>query len=83
MRQIIIRMFVALIMCAVTSVIRFTSFIVISSRLQVRAESVWIARLILASILSPFLYSSLNKLTAGWSIRARHKPYPPTNRSIL
>ncbi len=46
MKQIIIRMFVALTMCAVTSVIRFTSFIVISGRLQVHAESVWILRLI-------------------------------------
>jgi hypothetical protein len=83
MRQIMIRVFVALTMCAVTSVIRFISYIVISSSLQVRAESVWIARLILASVLSPLLYSSLSKLTAGWSIRAWHKPFRPSNRSIL
>ena len=64
MRQIIIRMFVALTMCAVTSIIRFISFIVISSRLQVHTESIWILRLILASVLSPLLYSFLNKLTS-------------------
>ncbi len=83
MKQIIIRMFVALTMCAVTSVIRFTSFIVISGRLQVHAESVWILRLILASVLSPLLYSFLDKLTAGWSIRAKHKSYRASNQSIL
>jgi hypothetical protein len=74
MKQIIIRMFVALIMCAVTSVIRFTSFIVISPTLQVRAESIWIFRLILASVLSPLLYNFLHKRTANWAIRAKHKP---------
>ena len=58
MKQIIIRMFVALIMCAVTSVIRFTSFIVISPTLQVHAESIWILRLILASVLSPLVQFS-------------------------
>jgi hypothetical protein len=72
MKQIIIRMFVALIMCAVTSLIRFTSLMVISSTIQIHAESIWILRLILASILSPVLYSFLDKLTAGWAIRARH-----------
>ena len=74
MKQIIIRMFVALIMCAVTSVIRFTSFIVISPTLQVHAESIWILRLILASILSPLLYNFLDKRTSNWAIRAKHKP---------
>lgn len=71
MRQIIIRMFVALTMCAVTSIIRFTSFIVTSSTVQVHTEAIWILRLILASVLSPLLYSFLTKLTAGWSIRAK------------
>ena len=74
MKQIIIRMFVALIMCAVTSVIRFTSFIVISPALQVHTESIWILRLILASVLSPLLYNSLDKRTSNWAIRAKHKP---------
>jgi len=74
MKQIIIRMFVALIMCAVTSVIRFTSFIVISPTLQVHAESIWILRLILASVLSPLLYNFLDKRTSNWAIRAKHKP---------
>jgi len=74
MKQIIIRMFVALIMCAVTSVIRFTSFIVISPTLQVHAESIWILRLILASVLSPLLYNFLHKRTSNWAIRAKHKP---------
>ena len=72
MKQIIIRMFVALTMCAVTSVIRFTSFIVFSSTPQVHTESIWILRLILASVLSPVLYSFLVKLTADWATRARH-----------
>jgi len=72
MKQIIIRMFVALTMCAVTSVIRLISFIVISSKSQVHTESIWILRLILASVLSPLLYSFLYKLTAGWTIRARN-----------
>ena len=83
MRQIIIRMFVALTMCAATSVIRFTSFIVISSRLQVHAESIWILRLILASILSPLLYNFVYKLTADWTIRARNRSYRASNQSIL
>lgn len=73
MKQIIIRMFVALIMCAVTSIIRFTSFIVVSSKPQVHTEAIWILRLILASVLSPLLYSFLYKLTAGWTIRAKHE----------
>ncbi len=83
MKQIIIRMIVAITMCALTSVIRLTSFIVIYSGLQVRAESIWILRLILASILSPLLYSFLNKLTTGWADRAKHKFHPPSYRSIL
>jgi hypothetical protein len=83
MKQIIIRMFVAVTICAVTSVIRFTSFIVISSNLQVHTETIWILRLILASVLSPLLYSFLNKHTAGWAIRARDKSYRASNQSML
>ncbi len=83
MKQIIIRMFVALTMCAVTSVIRFTSFIVISSKLQVHTETIRILRLILASVLSPLLYSFLYKVTAGWTIRAKHKSYRASNQSTL
>jgi hypothetical protein len=76
MKQIIIRMFVALIMCAVTSVIRFTSFMVISATQQVHSETIWILRLILASVLSPLLYNFLDKRTSNWAIRAKHKPEP-------
>jgi hypothetical protein len=73
MRQIIIRMFVALTMCALTSIIRFTSFIVTSNTPQLHTESIWILRLILASVFSPLLYSFLYRLTAGWTIRAKHE----------
>jgi hypothetical protein len=73
MKQIIIRMSVALIMCAVTSVIRITSLIVISPTLQVHAQSIWILRLIMASVLSPFLFNFLDKRTSNWAIRAKHK----------
>ncbi len=83
MKQIIIRMIVAITMCALTSVIRFTSFMVISSTLQVHAESIWILRLILASIFSPLLYGFLDKHTAGWTIRVKHKSYRASNQSIL
>jgi hypothetical protein len=72
MKQFIIRMFVALVMCGMASVIRFISFTVISGTSQLHAESIWILRLILASVLSPLLYSFLSKLTAGWAIRAKH-----------
>jgi len=81
MRQIFIRIFVALTMCAVTSVIRFTSFIVISTQ-QVHVESIWILRIILASVLSPVLYGFLDKRTSNWAIRAKHKPDRATSRSI-
>jgi hypothetical protein len=83
MKQIIIRIIVALTMCAVTKIIRFTSFTVMSSTLPVHAESIWIMRLILASVLSPLLYGFLDKHTARWAIRAEHKSYLPSNRSIL
>jgi len=82
MKQIIIRMFVALIMCAVTSGIRFASFIVISPILQAHSESIWILRLILASVLSPLLYNLLDKSTSNWAIRAKHKPDHPDSRSM-
>ena len=82
MKQIIIRMFVALTMCAMTSVIRLISFIVISSTSQVHTESIWILRLILASVLSPLLYGFLYKLTAGWTIRAKHESERASNQSI-
>ena len=71
MKQIIIRMSVALIMCAVTSVIRITSLIVISPTLQVHAQSIWILRLIMASVLSPFVFNFLDKRTSTWAIRAK------------
>ncbi len=83
MKQIIIRMTVAIIMCGLTSVIQFTTFIVSSSALQVRVESIWILRLILASILSPLIYSFLDKLTTGWADRAKHKLHHQSYRSIL
>jgi len=83
MKQIIIRMTVVIIMCALTSVIRFTSLIVISSTLQAHAESIWILRLILASILSPLLYSFLDKFMTGWAIRARNRSYRANNQYIL
>ena len=70
MKQFIIRMFVALVMCGMASVLRFISF-VISGTSQLHAESIWTLRLILASVLSPLLYSFLSKLTAGWGIRAK------------
>ena len=73
MKPIIIRMSVAPIMCGVTSVIRFTSFIVISPTLRVHSESIWILRLILASVLSPFLYNFLDQRTSSWASRVKHK----------
>jgi hypothetical protein len=73
MKQIIIRIFVALTMCGVTSLIRFTSFKVISSPQQVHAESIWIMRIILASVLSPILFGFLDKRTSTWAIRLKHQ----------
>jgi hypothetical protein len=83
MKQIIIRMIVAITMCALTSVIRFTSFAVLSSMFQVHAELIWTLRLILASLLSPLLYRFLDNQTARWAIRADDKSYRPSNRLIL
>jgi hypothetical protein len=57
MKQIIIRMLVALIMCGVTGLIRFASFVVISPTPPAHTEIVWILRIILASVLSPLLFS--------------------------
>ena len=73
MKQIIIRMFVALTMCGVTSLIRFTSFVVISPTLQVHAEAIWISRIIMASVLSPLLYGFLDRRTSTWTIRPKHQ----------
>ena len=73
MKQIIIRMFVALTMCGVTSIIRFTSFVIISPTLQVHTEAIWILRIILASVLSPLLYGFLDKRTSSWAIRPKHQ----------
>lgn len=83
MKQIIIRMFVAVKMCAVTSLIRFTGLTVIPTIFQVHGESIWVLRLILASVLSPFLYGFLDNHTSRWAIRAEHKSYRPRIRSIL
>ena len=83
MKQIIIRVIVTITMCALTSVIRFMSSAVFSSTFQVHAESVWMLRLILASLLSPLLYRFLDKQTARWAIRADHKSYRPSVRTIL
>jgi hypothetical protein len=66
MKQIIIRMFVALTMCGVTSLIRFTSFVVISTTPPAHTEIVWILRIILASVLSPLLYGFLDRRTSTW-----------------
>ena len=83
MKQIIIRMIVALTMCGVTSLVRFTSFIVIPRTPQVHTESIWILRLILASVLSPVLYSLLDKHTSTWAIRAKNKVHRYDGSSVL
>jgi hypothetical protein len=83
MKQIIIRLIVTITMCALTSVIRFMSFAVLSSTFHVHAESIWMLRLILASVLSPLLYRFLDKQSARWAIRADDKSYRPTIRTIL
>ena len=73
MKQIIIRIVVALTMCGVSSLLRFTSFIVIPPTSQLHTESIWVLRLILASMLSPLLYGFLNKRTSSWTIRPKHE----------
>ena len=72
MKQIIIRMLVAITMCGVTSVIRFGGLMAAP---QAGAQSVWILRLITASLLSPLLYSFINKRTTNWTIRLKHRPH--------
>ncbi|HYX30423.1 MAG TPA: hypothetical protein VE863_17925 [Pyrinomonadaceae bacterium] len=71
MKQTIIRMFVALTMCGLTSVLRFTSFVVIPPTIQVHNEAIWISRLILASLLSPLLYSFLDRRISSWTIKSK------------
>jgi len=71
MKQVVIRMLVALTMCAVTSVIRLTSFLIIAHNQQIHAESIWIFRIILASVLSPLLYGFLDRRISTWAIRPR------------
>ena len=83
MKQIIIRMFVAITMCGVTSLIRFTSIAVVPGVIQGHGESIWILRLVLASILSPLLYGFLDKHTARWAIRVGPKSYRSDARLIL
>ena len=73
MKQVIIRIVVALAMCGVSSLLRFTSFIIISPTSQLRTESIWALRLILASVLSPLLYGFLNKRTSSWTIQPKHE----------
>jgi alpha-beta hydrolase superfamily lysophospholipase len=73
MKQITIRMFVALTMCGVTSLLRLTRFVVISPTLQVHNEAIWILRIILASVLSPLLYGFLDRRTSTWAIRSKHQ----------
>ena len=76
MKQIIIRMFVALTMCGVTSVLRFTSLVVISPTLQMHSEAIWITRLILASVLSPMLYGFVDRHTSSWAIGSKRQLRP-------
>src|SRR5260221_11212912 len=83
MKQIIIRMFVALTMCGATSLIRLTSFVVISPTLQVHNEAIWISRIILASVLSPLLYGFLDRRTSTWAIRSKHQRQSSTNSLSL
>jgi hypothetical protein len=81
MKQIIIRMFVALTMCGVTSVIRFTSFVVMSPTPQVHTDAIWILRIIMASMLSPLLYGFLDRRTSTWTIRPKHQR--PSSKNFL
>jgi len=81
MKHVIIRIVVALIMCGVSSLLRLTSFIVISPTSQLHTESIWVLRLILASVLSPLLYGFLNKRTSSWTVRPKHE-LPAANNSL-
>lgn len=78
MRQIINRMAVAVTMCAVTSLIKFASLIISPSPL-LPGESVWVMRLFLAALLSPVLYSFLDKRTStsGWHLGTALTSKPP------
>jgi hypothetical protein len=77
MKQIIIRMFVTLTMCGVTSLLRFTSFVIISPTPQAHTEAIWILRIIMASVLSPLLYGFLDRRTSTWTIRPKHERPAP------
>ncbi len=79
MKQIIIRMFVAITMCVVTSVLRLTGFMVIAGAQPIHAESIWILRIILSSVLSPILFAFLEKRTSNWTIRPKHQLQSPQN----
>jgi hypothetical protein len=81
MKQVIIRIVVALTMCGVSSLLRLTSFIVISPTSQLHTESIWVLRLILASVLSPLLYGFLNKRASSWTVRPKHE-LPAANNSL-
>jgi len=83
MKQIIIRMFVALTMCGVTSLIRFTSFVVISPAPRAHTEAIWISRIIMASVLSPLLYGFLDWRTSTWTIRRKHQNQTSANSLSL
>ena len=83
MKQFIIRIFVALAMCGLTSVIRIGTLLVISP--APRTEAIWVFRLILTGVLSPLLYGFLVRRTSNWSVRRRfllRTPKRPTNLSI-
>jgi cytochrome c-type biogenesis protein CcmH/NrfF len=83
MKQIIIRMFVALAMGGATSLIRLTSFVVISPTLRVHNEAIWILRIILASVLSHLLYGFLDRRASTWAIRSKHQRRPSKNSLSL
>jgi len=83
MRQIIIRMFVALTMCGVTSLIRLTSFVVVSPTPQVHNQAIWISRIILASVLSPLLYGFLDRRTSTWAIRSKQRQSSKNSLSLI
>ena len=83
MKQILIRMLVALIMCGVTGFIRFASFVVISPTPPAHTEIVWILRIILASVLSPLLYGFLDRRTSTWTIRPKRQRQSSKNSLSL
>ena len=69
MKQIVIRLFVALTMCGITSLVRLS----VIAAPQISTRFVWIFRLILASVLSPILYGFVDKRTTNWTIQARRQ----------